>query len=64
MYILASKHVVADRDVDDCKRCVCYSLDRCIEQIDPATNPNGTISIIFDLRGAQQITIERTIQWG
>ena len=54
MYILAAKHIVADRDVEECKRFVCYSLDRCIEQIDPAKNPNGTISIIFDLRGARR----------
>lgn len=51
MYILAAKHVVAERDVEECKRFVCYALDRCIEQIDPAKNPSGTISIIFDLRG-------------
>lgn len=51
MYILAAKHVVAERDVEECKRFVCYALDRCIEQIDPSKNPSGTISIVFDLRG-------------
>ena len=51
MYVIAAKHITAERDVDQCKRFICYSLDRCIEQIDPERNPMGAIAVIFDLRG-------------
>jgi len=51
MYVSAVKHLVALRDVEECKRFICYSLDRCIEAVDPVKNPLGTICVLFDLRG-------------
>ena len=51
MYVIAAKHLTSERDVDQCKRFICYSLDRAIEHIDPERNPMGSITVIFDLRG-------------
>ncbi len=56
MYVVAAKHLTAERDVEQCKRFICYSLDRAIEQIDPQKNPMGSITIIFDLRGRRPVT--------
>jgi len=55
MYVIAAKHLTAERDVEQCKRFICYSLDRAIEQIDPQKNPMGSITIIFDLRGGHPV---------
>ena len=53
MYVIAAKHLTSERDVEQCKRFICYSLDRAVEQIDPQMNPMGSITVIFDLRGGR-----------
>ena len=54
LYISAVKHLVAERDVEECKRYICYTLDRCIAQIDPLKNSSGTICVLFDLQGERR----------
>jgi hypothetical protein len=49
--VTASNHIVSQRKVDECKRCICYALDRACEQVDYSLNPDGQLCIIFDLRG-------------
>lgn len=31
--VTAANHIVSQRNVDECKRCICYALDSACEQV-------------------------------
>ena len=51
MYLAANKHYRAKRDLKECMRFLCYSLDKAILLADRSRNPMGYITGLFDLRG-------------
>ncbi len=47
----ASRHSKSKRDLEETKRCICYTLDHQIKLHDLRLNPDAKGLGIFDLRG-------------
>ena len=52
--VLAARHVIRQRNMDETKRLIAYSLDTAIAAADTARNPLGQILCLFDLTGSPQ----------
>ena len=49
--VKGSKHSKINRNLEECKRLICYCLDGAIDRCDLSKNPTGKVVAIFDLRG-------------
>lgn len=49
--LLAARHSKSNRDLDETKRFICYSLEQQIQLHNLARNPVGKGVGIFDMRG-------------
>lgn len=49
--VLAARHVIKQRNLDETKRLITYTLENAVASSDPKRNALGQILCIFDLSG-------------
>lgn len=52
LVVLAARHDMGDRSIEETKRFICYCLDNTIATADFSRNSRGQILCLFDLSGA------------
>lgn len=52
IWLKVNRHSRTLRNLKQCMRLLCFSLDKAIALADQEKNPKGMITGIFDLRGA------------
>lgn len=61
IFVLGRNHDANGRDLEECKRYMCYCLDRAIERANLSLNPDGQVCVIFDLRGLAMKNLDRGV---
>lgn len=61
LYVLGRNHDASLRDLEECKRYMCYCLDRSIELGATSSTSDGQTSVIFDLRGIKLKNLDRAV---
>lgn len=61
IYVIARKHDANGQNLEECKRYMCYSLDRAFEQANRDLNPDCKVCIIFNLRGCGLKNFNRAV---
>ena len=51
--VLAARHVIKQRNLDETKRLITYTLENAVASSDTLKNALGQILCIFDLSGAE-----------
>ena len=51
MVVLAARHIIKERNLEETKKLITYTLENAIASSDPAENALGQILCLFDLSG-------------